>query len=256
MVKNSWITHVKAFQAKHGCSYKDAMKHAKSSYGRGVKQSKIGISDTDEVTVTIYGNPDSNTLERTNPDYDEDYIFKITENSLNRIIPLIRRQINDFKGRLSTTEKSTMEARKLRYAITSMEKDLKRLEDYRRYHNFEVDEIQPIGPVFAEPIYENVSNAIPARPIGTAYAVSHGLQTANPLAAEDVPTVQAVAIDPIQARIEYLTQLYREYDRQLIQEGDNGNLQNAMIAILDEIQNMRERQGRGLRKNLKKFRKH
>lgn len=30
--QSSWIQHVKAYQAKHGCSYKDAMKGAKSTY--------------------------------------------------------------------------------------------------------------------------------------------------------------------------------------------------------------------------------
>jgi len=30
--QSAWITHVKAYQAKHGCSYKDAMKGAKSTY--------------------------------------------------------------------------------------------------------------------------------------------------------------------------------------------------------------------------------
>ena len=29
---NEWIMHVKAFQAKHGCSYKDALKGASASY--------------------------------------------------------------------------------------------------------------------------------------------------------------------------------------------------------------------------------
>jgi hypothetical protein len=29
---NAWITHVKAFQAHHGCSYKDALKRASASY--------------------------------------------------------------------------------------------------------------------------------------------------------------------------------------------------------------------------------
>lgn len=30
--QSAWISHVKAYQAKHGCSYKDAMKGAKASY--------------------------------------------------------------------------------------------------------------------------------------------------------------------------------------------------------------------------------
>lgn len=29
---NSWISHVKAFQAQHGCSYRDALKGASASY--------------------------------------------------------------------------------------------------------------------------------------------------------------------------------------------------------------------------------
>ena len=32
---NSWIKHVKAYQAKHGCSYKDALKGARTSYKKG-----------------------------------------------------------------------------------------------------------------------------------------------------------------------------------------------------------------------------
>jgi hypothetical protein len=35
-----WISHVKAFQAQHGCSYKDALKHASPSY-RAMKGGKI-----------------------------------------------------------------------------------------------------------------------------------------------------------------------------------------------------------------------
>lgn len=30
--QSAWIKHVKAYQAKHGCSYKDAMKNAKATY--------------------------------------------------------------------------------------------------------------------------------------------------------------------------------------------------------------------------------
>ena len=35
---NPWLKHVKAYQAKHNCSYKDALKGAKATYkkGRGV----------------------------------------------------------------------------------------------------------------------------------------------------------------------------------------------------------------------------
>ena len=29
---NSWVAHVKAYQAKHGCTYKEAMKRAKETY--------------------------------------------------------------------------------------------------------------------------------------------------------------------------------------------------------------------------------
>jgi hypothetical protein len=32
---NEWIMHVKAFQAKHNCSYKDALKGASASYRKG-----------------------------------------------------------------------------------------------------------------------------------------------------------------------------------------------------------------------------
>jgi len=32
---NSWIKHVKAYQAKHGCSYKEALQGAKASYKKG-----------------------------------------------------------------------------------------------------------------------------------------------------------------------------------------------------------------------------
>jgi len=34
---NPWIEHVKRFQAQHGCSYKDALQHAKHTYmvGKG-----------------------------------------------------------------------------------------------------------------------------------------------------------------------------------------------------------------------------
>lgn len=31
---NKWIEHVKAYQAQHGCSYKEAMTRAKESYRR------------------------------------------------------------------------------------------------------------------------------------------------------------------------------------------------------------------------------
>ena len=35
---NPWLKHVKVYQAKHNCSYKDALKGAKATYkkGRGV----------------------------------------------------------------------------------------------------------------------------------------------------------------------------------------------------------------------------
>ena len=29
---NDWIKHVKAYQAKHGCSYKEALQKAKATY--------------------------------------------------------------------------------------------------------------------------------------------------------------------------------------------------------------------------------
>jgi hypothetical protein len=29
---NAWIKHVKEYQAKHGCSYKEAMQKAKATY--------------------------------------------------------------------------------------------------------------------------------------------------------------------------------------------------------------------------------
>jgi hypothetical protein len=32
---NSWIKHVKAYQAKHGCSYKEALQGARTSYKKG-----------------------------------------------------------------------------------------------------------------------------------------------------------------------------------------------------------------------------
>ena len=32
---NLWIKHVKAYQSKHGCSYKDALKGARTSYKKG-----------------------------------------------------------------------------------------------------------------------------------------------------------------------------------------------------------------------------
>ena len=38
---SEWIAHVKAFQAKHGCSYKEALKGASSSY-RSMKGSAVG----------------------------------------------------------------------------------------------------------------------------------------------------------------------------------------------------------------------
>jgi len=38
---SEWIAHVKAFQAKNGCSYKDALKGASSSY-RSMKGSAVG----------------------------------------------------------------------------------------------------------------------------------------------------------------------------------------------------------------------
>ena len=31
---SQWITHVKAYQSKNGCSYKDAMKRSKSTYNK------------------------------------------------------------------------------------------------------------------------------------------------------------------------------------------------------------------------------
>jgi hypothetical protein len=31
-IKKKWINHVKKYQKKHGCSYKEAMKQAKASY--------------------------------------------------------------------------------------------------------------------------------------------------------------------------------------------------------------------------------
>jgi hypothetical protein len=39
---NKWISHVKAYQAKHGCSYKEAMQRSKETYikGGGLKFSK------------------------------------------------------------------------------------------------------------------------------------------------------------------------------------------------------------------------
>lgn len=32
---NSWISHVKAYQAKHGCSYKEALQKSKATYKKG-----------------------------------------------------------------------------------------------------------------------------------------------------------------------------------------------------------------------------
>jgi hypothetical protein len=37
---SEWIAHVKAFQAQHGCSYKDALKHASPTY-RAMKGGKV-----------------------------------------------------------------------------------------------------------------------------------------------------------------------------------------------------------------------
>ena len=36
-MSSNWINHVKNFQQKNGCSYKDALKGAKGSYQRGGK---------------------------------------------------------------------------------------------------------------------------------------------------------------------------------------------------------------------------
>ena len=36
-----WIQHVKEFQQKHNCSYKDAMVHSKASYTKDVKGGSI-----------------------------------------------------------------------------------------------------------------------------------------------------------------------------------------------------------------------
>ena len=32
---NAWISHVKAYQAKHGCSYKEALQRSKATYKKG-----------------------------------------------------------------------------------------------------------------------------------------------------------------------------------------------------------------------------
>ena len=32
---NLWIKHVKAYQSKHGCSYKEALQRSKASYKKG-----------------------------------------------------------------------------------------------------------------------------------------------------------------------------------------------------------------------------
>ena len=34
---NPWLKHVKAYQAKHNCSYKDALKGAKATYKKGTQ---------------------------------------------------------------------------------------------------------------------------------------------------------------------------------------------------------------------------
>jgi len=39
--KNDWIKHVKQYQKQHNVSYKEAMKSAKATYGKGLGASKI-----------------------------------------------------------------------------------------------------------------------------------------------------------------------------------------------------------------------
>jgi hypothetical protein len=80
---NAWISHVKAFQAHHGCSYKDALKRASSSYkklkgGNITKTAKdsgkrLITSGTDRAVQAIegsgfYGGTDGQNTVRTSND--------------------------------------------------------------------------------------------------------------------------------------------------------------------------------------------
>ena len=50
-MSNNWITHVKNYQAKPGCSYKQAMIDAKSSYKKTQKGAGGQYRIEDEVNV-------------------------------------------------------------------------------------------------------------------------------------------------------------------------------------------------------------
>jgi hypothetical protein len=80
---NAWITHVKAFQRHHGCTYKDALKRASASYtklkgGNITKTAKdsgkrLITSGTDRAVLAIegsgfYGGTDGENTVRTSTD--------------------------------------------------------------------------------------------------------------------------------------------------------------------------------------------
>ena len=50
---SAWISHVKAYQAKHGCSYKDALRGASSSY-RSMKGSGTAWASPRSDTGQMY----------------------------------------------------------------------------------------------------------------------------------------------------------------------------------------------------------
>jgi len=43
---SEWINHVKQYQAQHGCSYKDALKGAKSTYNKSIEGGKFNLKKT------------------------------------------------------------------------------------------------------------------------------------------------------------------------------------------------------------------
>ena len=47
----NWIEHVKAYQAEHGCSYKEALKGASSTYTK--KTSSKGSQKTKKTTTRV-----------------------------------------------------------------------------------------------------------------------------------------------------------------------------------------------------------
>jgi hypothetical protein len=84
---NPWIQHVKAYQAKHGCPFREAMKKAKASY----KPQKGGARKIAPVLVTAPAKPakvfslsDSTTRQQRKEQANEDFFADLERKIANK----------------------------------------------------------------------------------------------------------------------------------------------------------------------------